>query len=229
MDEYMSEKEQWEWLKTWLRENSLWILGGIGIGALIVSGWFWWGARTDRLALDAGAKYMQITDALAKGDKTHAQALTAELVRDHSASPYADQAQLLSARVAVDDGQLDKAVEILKAMMAKTKDEELALVARMRLARVQLAQNKPDEALATLAAVDAGAFKGRFEEVRGDVLYAKGDKPGALAAYNAARESAVAAQTRDTQLLDLKIDDLVADNIKPTAPAATASAKPEAK
>ena len=47
MDEYMSEKEQWEWLKTWLRENSLWILGGIGLGALIVSGWFWWNARTD--------------------------------------------------------------------------------------------------------------------------------------------------------------------------------------
>ena len=228
MDEYMSEKEQWEWLKSWLRDNSLWILGGIGIGALIVSGWFWWGQRTDRLALEAGARYMQITDSLARGDKAHAQALTAELERDYGASPYVDQARLLSARVAVDDGQLDKAVDILKSTMGKTKDGELALVARMRLARVQLAQNKPDEALATLAAVDPGAFKSRFDEVRGDVLYAKGDKPGALAAYKAAREG-VAAQTSDTQLLDLKIDDLVADNIKPTAAATTASAKPEAK
>jgi predicted negative regulator of RcsB-dependent stress response len=228
VDEYMSEKEQWEWLKSWLRDNSLWILGGIGIGALIVSGWFWWGQRTDRLALEAGAKYTQITDSLAKGDKARGLALTAELERDYGSSPYVDQARLLSARVAIDDGQLDKAVDILKSTMEKTKDGELALVARMRLARVQLAQNKPDEALATLAAVDPGAFKARFDEVRGDVLYAKGDKPGALAAYNAARQG-VASQTSDTQLLDLKIDDLVADNIKPTAPAATVSARPEAK
>ena len=228
MDEYMSEKEQWEWVKGWLRENSLWILGGIGIGALIVSGWFWWGARTDRLALDAGAKYMQITEALGRGDKAHAQALTAELERDHGSSPYVDQAHLLAARVAIDDGQLDKAADILKSTMEKTQDGELALVARMRLARVQLAQSKPDDALATLAAVNPGAFKARFDEVRGDVLYAKGDKPGALAAYRAAREGVV-SQTSDTQLLELKIDDLVADNVKPTAPAATASAKPEAK
>jgi predicted negative regulator of RcsB-dependent stress response len=228
VDEYMSEKEQWEWLKGWLRDNSLWILGGIGIGALIVSGWFWWGARTDRLGLEAGAKYMQITEALGRGDKTHAQALTTELERDYSGSPYVDQAHLLTARTAVDDGQLDKAVEILKSTLEKTKDGELALVVRMRLARVQLAQNKPDEALATLAAVDPGAFKARFDDVRGDVLYAKGDKPGALAAYQSARGGA-SAQTGDTQLLDLKIDDLVADNVKSAAPAATASAKPEAK
>lgn len=227
MDEYMSEKEQWEWVKGWLRENSLWILGGIGLGALIVSGWFWWGARTDRLALDAGSRYMQITEAAARGDKTRALTLTSELEREHSSSPYVDQARLLSARTAMEAGELDKAADILKSVMEKTKDKQLSIVARLRLARVQLAQNKPDVALATLSAAEPGAFKPTFDEVRGDVLYAKGDKPGALAAYRAAREGAVTQSRGDTQLLDLKIDDLVADNV--VAPAVTASAKPEDK
>src|SRR5262245_45919490 len=161
----MSEKEQWEWLKGWLRENSPWILGGVGIGALIVWGWFWWGDRTDRLALEASARYVQIADAVSKGDKTRAQSLTTDLEKDYSSSPYVDQAHLLLARTAVDAGELDKAAGILKGVMDKTKDDQLALVVRMRLARVQLAQNQPEAALATLAAVDSGAFKSQFEEV----------------------------------------------------------------
>jgi predicted negative regulator of RcsB-dependent stress response len=220
VDEFMSEQEQWEWLKSWLRANGLWILGGIGVGALIVSGWFWWGARTDRLGIEAGAKYTQITEALARGDNTRAQTLTAELERDYGSSPYADQARLLSARTAVEAGELDKAADLLKSIMDKTKDEQLALVARMRLARVQLAQGKADVALATLAAVQPGAFKARFDEVRGDILYAKGDKSGALSAYRAAREGAI-SQSSDAQLLELKIDDLVADNVTPAATANT--------
>ena len=76
----------------------------------------------------------------------------------------------------------------------------------MRLARVQLALNKPDEALKTLNAVDPGAFAARYAQVRGDVLMAKGDRAGALKEYRAAREST--GETVDTGLLDLKIGEL---------------------
>ena len=227
MDEYLSEKEQWEWVKGWLRENSLWILAGIGLGASSCrAGSGGAPARTASRSMPA-SRYMQITEAAARGDKTRAQTLTSELEREHSSSPYVDQARLLSARTAMEAGELDKAADILKSVMEKTKDKQLSIVARLRLARVQLAQNKPDVALATLSAAEPGAFKPAFDEVRGDVLYAKGDKPGALAAYRAAREGAVTQSRGDTQLLDLKIDDLVADNV--VAPAVTASAKPEDK
>ena len=60
--------------------------------------------------------------------------------------------------------------------MEHTKDAELALVARLRLARVQIAQKKPDAALATLNGLKAGAFEPRYHEVLGDAYYAKGDK-----------------------------------------------------
>ena len=91
-------------------------------------------------------------------------------------------------------------------MLASSSDPELALVARLRLARVQLAQGNADQALKTLDAVKPGAFAARYAQVRGDVLLAKGDRDGALKAYREARSSADA--TIDVGLLDLKIGEL---------------------
>jgi predicted negative regulator of RcsB-dependent stress response len=228
VDDYLSEKEQWEWLKSWVRSNGLWIVAGILVGVGILMGWRWWQGRTDRIALEAGAKYQQILEAMDKGDKTRAQTITSELERDYASSPYVDQANLIAARSAVETNELDKAAGILKSTMEKTKDPQLALVARLRLARVQLAQNKSDEAIATLNAVDAGAFKARFAEARGDALLAKGDKPGALKQYQDAREG-LTTQSVDAQALDLKIGDLTADNVAvPAPPAAAVDSKPAA-
>lgn len=219
MDDYLSEGEQWERLKGWVRSNGLWIIAGIAVGVGILVGMRWWEARTDRLALEAGAKYQQILEALDKNDKARAQTLTAELQRDYSSSPYVDQANLLAARSAVEAGELDKAAATLKSVMEKTKDEQLALIARLRLARVQLEQAKPDDAIATLNAVEPGAFKPRYSETRGDALFAKGDKAGALKEYQSARTGAL-TQSVDSQALDLKIGDLAADNIAVPAPTA---------
>jgi predicted negative regulator of RcsB-dependent stress response len=108
----------------------------------------------------------------------------------------------------VRNGQLDKAAATLQVLLGRTEDPQLALVARLRLARVQLALSKPDDALATLsAAKDAGAFEPRFQEVRGDIHLAKGDREAALKAYRAAQAGAVSG-TVDGELLDLKINDL---------------------
>lgn len=209
MDEYLSESEQWERLKAWFRANGLWILAGIIIALGGIAGWNWWQDRQDRLALEAAARYQQITDALARNDVTRAKSLSAELERDYPDSPYVDQAHLFGARIAVEAGDLAKADSLLRSVMERSRDEQLKLVARLRLARVQLAQNKPDDALATLSA-PAGAFEARFHEARGDVLFAKGDKAGALKEYEAAQAG---TQTRsvDAQTLQLKINDLKAD------------------
>ena len=87
------------------------------------------------------------------------------------------------------------------------QDPELRMVARVRLARVQLAQSKFDDALATLKVPDEGEFSTRIADVRGDVLLAKGDRAGALREYLAARTGESKGRV-DTELLDLKIRDL---------------------
>jgi predicted negative regulator of RcsB-dependent stress response len=210
VDEYLSEAEQWERAKAWMRSYVGWILGGVIVALGGLAGWNWWQDRHDRLGLEASAKYEQMTQALGRNELSRAKTLSAELERDYPNSPYVDQARLFDSRIAVEAGDLAKAETLLRSVMERTKDDQLALVARLRLARVQLAQNKPDDALATLNGKPAGAFEGRFHEARGDVLFAKGDKQGALKEYLAAEAS---ADTRsvDAQSLQLKINDLKAD------------------
>jgi len=221
VDDYLSEKEQWERLKSWIKENGPWIVAGVAAGALVLGGWRWWQAHTDELARQAGAQARQIGDAFARRDRVRALAVLDRLQREQPKSPYVDQGNLIAARVFVEAGELDQAAAKLKAVMQTTPDRALALVARERLARVQIAQNAPDAALATLAAVDPGSFAPRFHEVRADAFEAKQDYAAALKEYRAAR-AADATGTVDPERLDLKIGDLVADE---GAPPVAAGAK----
>jgi predicted negative regulator of RcsB-dependent stress response len=210
VDDFYSEDEQWERAKAWLRTYGVWIIGGILLALAGIAGWNWYQDRQDSVAADASTKYTQITVALQNNDLPKAKALSAELERDFPDSPYVDQAHLFDARLAVDAGDLAKAETLLRGIMDHTKDNELALVARLRLARVQLAQNKPDDALATLNGGKPGAFEARFHEARGDVYFAKGDKAGALKEYEAAVPG-TDTRSVDAQSLQLKINDLKAD------------------
>jgi len=212
VDDYLSEAEQWERFKAWLRTYGVWIVGGVILALAGIAAWNWYQNRQDGVAIQASSKYMQLTQALEGNDLNRAKTISAELARDFPDSPYVDQAHLFEARIAVEAGDLPKADTLLRGVMSRTKDEQLGLVARLRLARVLLAQNKPDDALATLNGVKAGAFEARFHDARGDVLFAKGDKAGALKEYEAAQ---VGTDDRsvDAQSLQLKINDLKVDKI----------------
>jgi predicted negative regulator of RcsB-dependent stress response len=206
VDDYLSEQEQWERFKGWLKENGPWAVAGIAVAALAMSGWRWWSARSEQDLLAASAEYQQMLVVFANNDLAAAEKQTDALVAAHPGSGYADQAELAVARLEIENGHASAAAERLQRVMQKSADPGLALMARLRLARVQVEQKQADAALATLAGADAGAFAPRFAEVRGDALLAKGDRAGALAAYRAARAAGAAAT--DADLLDLKINDL---------------------
>lgn len=207
MDDYLTERDQWDALKTWLKENGAWIVAGVLLGLLLLYGWRWWQERVTTRAQAAATRYSDVLEALARNDRARADQLTAALGKDYGETPYVDQAQLLLARADVDSGSLDEAAKRLERVAASSDDRELRSVARLRLARVQLMQQKADAALATLAQGEAGAFVPAFEEVKGDALLAKGDRAGALAAYRKAAEATEPALI-DHGLLQLKINDL---------------------
>jgi predicted negative regulator of RcsB-dependent stress response len=220
VDDYLSEKEQWEAIKRWLQENALWIVAGILIAAGVLGGWRWYQGHLDEIGREANAKYAAVMQALGRGDDTQAFVLLGELERGYAPSPYVDQARLAVARAFVENRQLDKAARELQDVAEHSKDPALALVARLRWARVLIAEQKADSALATLDAVKPGAFAGRWHEVRGDALYAKGDKANALKEYLSARSSDPGAAAADDSL-SLKITDL---STSPAANAAPATA-----
>jgi predicted negative regulator of RcsB-dependent stress response len=225
VEEYLSEKEKWEWLKDQVRQNAPSVLLAIALAAAVVLGWRWWQQHLDGARFDAGARYMQMVQTLQRGDRAGAFTLLTQLEKDYPASPYTDQARLLGARVYVDGGELDKAAGELTTVVGHSADKDLAQIARLRLARVQIAQGKPDSALATVTGLGAGAFAARYHEVRGDAYYAKGDKAAALTEYRAAQTP---DQSADEALLQLKIADLAGAAAPATATAANPSTAPAA-
>ncbi len=217
MDEYLSDQEQLDQVKAWLRENIPWIVIGVAAGALAVGGYRWWQARRDATDLAAAQRYQQVLNSFDGSNNTRGLEAVDQLVKDQPGSAYADQAELAAARVLLETGQLDRAAAYLTAVMEHSKDPELATAARERLARVQIAQGKPDAALATLGSTDQGSFQARFAEIRGDAYYAKNDRVDALREYRAARAAAGPAMAANDPL-DLKINDLADE------PAASAAA-----
>ncbi|HEV7986489.1 MAG TPA: tetratricopeptide repeat protein [Steroidobacteraceae bacterium] len=206
MDEYLNEKEQWERLLASLREQAPWMLAGVAVVAAAFAGWHLWQARAEHRALEAAGLYSQALDAFTRNDLAGGVKIADRVVQEFSGSAYSDQVNLAAARVQTEAQQLDQAAARLAQVLHNTRDPALALVARLRLARVQLAQGKPDEAIKTLDAVPAGAFSARYAEVRGDALLAKGDREGALKQYRDARAGGTG--TVDAELLDLKINEL---------------------
>ena len=121
-----------------------------------------------------------------------------------------------SARLAIDANQEAGAVGPLQEVIEHSKDVELKHIARLRLARVQIDQGKPDEALQTLSD-PAGTFAARYDEVRGDAYYAKKDPAKAVELYKKALGEDD-PESMDSALLALKIADL---GLTPGAPQAS--------
>jgi predicted negative regulator of RcsB-dependent stress response len=202
-----SEDEQMERAKNWLKINGIWIIAGIAIGAGGLGAWHWYQDRRAAQAETASARYEELVDAFTRNDKARGMTLLEQLNREYAWTPYASLGTLIAARVQVEANELDKAAVGLKSVMDNAKDDELQMVARLRLARVQSALGKYDEALATLKVENSGEFAPRIADTRGDVLLAKGDRAGALKEYLAARTSEDNGRL-DFELLDLKIRDL---------------------
>jgi len=197
-----SEDEQMERAKNWLKINGIWIIAGIAIGAGGLGAWHWYQDRRAAQAETASARYEELVDAFTRSDKARGMTLLEQLNREYAWTPYASLGTLIAARVQVEANELDKAAAGLKSVMDNAKDDE-----RLRLARVQSAQGKYDDALATLKVENGGEFAPRIADTRGDVLLAKGDRAGALKEYLAARSSEDNGRI-DFELLDLKIRDL---------------------
>ena len=206
MSDY-SEAEQMERAKSWLKTNGIWIIAGIAIGVGGLGGWRWYQEKREAQAETASARYEELVDAFTRNDKARGMTLLDQLNSEYAWTPYASLGTLIAARVQVEANELDKAAAGLKSVMDNAKDDELQMIARVRLARVQAAQGKYDEALATLKVDDVGEFGPRIADARGDVLLAKGDRDGALKEYLAARSSEDNGRL-DFDLLDLKIRDL---------------------
>jgi predicted negative regulator of RcsB-dependent stress response len=220
-EEYLTDDEQLEEVKRLASEYAPWIIPAVVVGLGFVFGFRYYHSHQEQRALGASAEFSNMNAAIQSNDRARARQLADALIKDYPKSPYADQAQLVIARLYVDDGQDANAIAPLTQVMEHSADSELRHVARLRLARVQIDQRKPDDALKTLSD-DPGAFATAYHEVRGDAYFAKKDVAQAAEQYKAAL-AAGSGDSMNSALLTLKIADL---GLPQTPPAPLAGAPP---
>src|SRR5579872_4888342 len=149
-EEYLTDDEQLEAVKRAFTEYAPWILGGVVLGVGGYFGFQYYRSHENTVALRAAGQFSQMTNALQMSDGKKATDLANGLIKDYSTSPYADQAQLVLARIHIEDGKPQEAIAPLTQVMNNSKDSELRQIARLRLARVLIDQGKSDDAIKLL-------------------------------------------------------------------------------
>ena len=207
MSVYETEAEQLEAIKKWLKDNGASIVVGLTIGFGGLFGWRAWQDHNDYLAESASVEYQQIMSLLQRNDVETASNRTNELLTVQAESPYAAMAAMAMARARVNAGKLPAAEHHLRWVTTHASGPELRQLARLRLARLLLAQQQPDQALALMSEQPDTGYQDSYQELRGDILLSKGDNEGARRAYLialASMDPQVAAQS----WLQMKLDEL---------------------
>ncbi len=212
----MDEHERSEYVRSWLRQNTMVMLGGVGLGVAVLAGIHFWQEHQQSRREQAQMLYRQLEQANEKSDTKLGTQLAARLRGDFKGTPYAVFADLHDARRAQEAGDLKRAGSILADASRAAKLPELKDLSNLRLARVKLADGNAGEALALADSVEGEGFKPLAAEIRGDALVALKREVDAAKAYDSALtllDSTAAQRT----VVELKRNDLsVAASASPT-------------
>ena len=225
MDEDLSELERLEAAKKWWYANYASILLGALIAVVVVGGWRYWQYRVDSRSAAAATLIKQLDDAMQKHDDATAQSAGNAVLQKYADTPYAQHAAFALAQVDATAGKTKDAEQSLQWVVDNGKDEGLKLLARLRLARLKLADGDAQGALDSLNGVDAGGFAPVYSELRGDAYLKLGKPDDARKAYQTALDGWDEKQLGDKSGLQLKLDNLPGTPAKAPAPA-TKAAKP---
>ncbi len=204
-----TEEEQIENLKKWWKENGPSVLFGVVVGLGGLFGWHAWQDYKARHATEASALY---TELLLKMDAAtqstgESDELVTTLRTKYDNTVYASLAVLAAAKQAVDRNDIDTAIGHLEWVIKQADQPEIAITAKLRISRLYLAQGKFDKVESFLKDQYPKAYTAAVEELRGDLLVAKGSPETAREAYQRAlTASEIAPYTR--QLIQNKLDQL---------------------
>ncbi len=224
----LSEKEQLDALRAWWAENGSYVMGGIAVGIVVIFGWNSWQSGIADAEIEASTLFEDVMEAASLNLIDTAIPPAESLFAEYPDSPYASQARLALARLYMDRGRDQDAVDVLRPLADSAGDDELSLVGKLRLARILLYQDKPEEVLAIASGQEGTAFAARFSDLLGDAYVALGRYTEAEAAYLAALSDNPQAPTVDARLIQLKINDLPAPDQVAAAEAAAAPAADDA-
>jgi predicted negative regulator of RcsB-dependent stress response len=208
METYLTEEERLEALQRWWKENKSSVFGGLLLGIAVVIGWNMWQGNRQATAEQAGTLYQQLVKAAEAKQTDSAIKLGERIIGQYPSTAYAEYTRLFLAKAKVEAGDLAGARKALEEELAKSGDDNLKHVARLRLGRIMLAAGDLDAALKLvepLTEAQTGKLAGLYEELKGDLYVAAKRPADARKAYAKAKELG-----ETSPLLELKLNDLPA-------------------
>ena len=205
MQDFETEDQQIEALKTWWKENSSSLLIGLAIGGFTLVGWNFYKETQYQHGIEASDMYVSVvaqaeTNAGGELDST----TTDKLMAGYADTPYAALSALVMAKHDVTAGNTDQAISRLQWTIDNAVEEEVKHIALLRLVRLMIDQKKYDDANKWLSSAHPSSFDALYDELKGDVFVAKGEIEQARIAY----DKAIAGSENASRWLQLKRQNL---------------------
>ena len=207
MDTYQTEEEQVQAIKDWWKENGRAVIAGLIIGIGAIAGYRYWTGHQVTQSVQASMLYAQVVTSATNADSAQAFELGKSLTTDYSKTPYAALTALTLAKLAIDQVDYPTAAAQLRWVIDNSSDDGLKHLARLRLARVLAAQDKPDLAISLLNETNTDGFTTLYQETRGDILTQQGKTAKAREEYRKALED-LEMNPQRRRALEMKMNDL---------------------
>lgn len=207
MEAYATEEQQLDALKQWFKKHGnkvTWAL--IAIFSVIAAVRYFYHHKAV-VGEQASENYVSLMMAFEQNDQTTLKSKAELLIKDYPQSPYASLAALVVAHQAVKDKDMKNAQEGYEWVINNGKQADFQALARARLMRLLIAENKPDEALKVFDEKKARGYLPLMAEMKGDILLKKNDQQGAISAYKMALDSAK-EEGMVGPLLKMKLEEL---------------------
>lgn len=172
-----------------------------------ITGWRFWQQRQATILSHASAVYDDMLSKRAQNDAAATQVQANKLFTHYPKTVYGQMAAFMLARDAIVKKNFAEAEKQLSWVMDHGYSNQLRQIARIRLARVYIAEGKADVALKTLNKVNDKSFNGFTDEVKGDAYLALNDTTNARESYKQALVELPNAESI-RPLLEMKYDNL---------------------
>jgi predicted negative regulator of RcsB-dependent stress response len=201
---HLSDQEQKQLLKDWWKKYGNTILIALLAFALGNFSWQYWQQYKHKKTDNASLVYVQMINAREIKKPEEALLFAKHLVQDFASTPYASLAAFTLAQDAVVKNNLTEALAQLNWIVKHSCNNKFRQIARLRAARILLAQGKAQDAVTMLSKVDDQGFLALIDEVKGDALMALNKKNDAAKHY----QDALRLQKESTQspLLEYKLE-----------------------
>ncbi|EIJ44266.1 hypothetical protein BegalDRAFT_3452 [Beggiatoa alba B18LD] len=205
--EYQTENEQVEAIKQWFKENGSSILIGVAIGFGLLFGWRAWESYVAQTAEMSSMTYEQLVEAVEKKQLDSSRETLTRLQKEHGDSLYAVLGAFQLAAEEVEANNFATAHEQLAWVLNQPAFPAFVHIARLRNAKLYLAENNIAEAKKLIDGVKVGEFAPAYAELRGDIASLEGQLEAAKTAYTQALESKeLSSNVR--QYIQIKLDNL---------------------